>query len=137
MTNIKDSDVRPRQEEGCRGEVEAEGSTKLFWAGGDVQSKVDSSGFSLQGEGKVFTRRDVVRSMFPSKGREPSVSCTSGGRREGAKSGPSSGSEARRSGAALGGDNVVGPKWFPPVGSGPRESASARGGRGRCEYCLW
>lgn len=30
MTNIKDSDVRPRQEEGCRGEVEAERSTKLI-----------------------------------------------------------------------------------------------------------
>lgn len=89
-------------------------------------------------------RRTPVGSAYKGKGkssrggiREPSVSCTSGGRREGAKSSPGSGSEARRSGAALGGDNVVGPKWFPPVGSGPRESASARGGRGRCEYCLW
>lgn len=47
-------------------------------------------GFSLQREGKVFKRRDVARSMFPSEGREPSMSWTGGGRRmmrrKGAKS---------------------------------------------------
>lgn len=64
-----------------QGEVEAERSSKLFWVGEDVQAKADSSGLSLRGEGKVFKRRDVVKSMFLSKGREPSMSWTGGGRR--------------------------------------------------------
>ena len=79
-----------------------------------------------------------MRSMFPSKGREPSMSWTGGGRRKkGAKSSLGSSGEARRSRAPLGGDNVVWPKWFPPVGSGPRKSASTRRSRGWCWYCLW
>lgn len=41
------------------------------------------------------------------------------------------------SGVALGGDNVVGSKLFPPVGSDLRESASTQGGRGWCGCCLW
>lgn len=110
-----------------QGEVEAERSSKLFWVGRDVQARADFGGFSLQGEGKAFKRRDAARSLFPSKGREPSVSWTAGGkrRRKRAKSSLNSSGEARRSGAALGGGNVMGPKWFPPVGSGQRESASA------------
>lgn len=110
-----------------QGEVEAERSSKLFWVGGDAQARADSSGFSLRGEGKAFKRRDVVRSVFPSKGREPSLSWTAGGkrRRKRAKSSLNSSGEARSSGAALGGGSVMGPKWFPPVGSGQRESASA------------
>lgn len=86
MTNIKHSDSEAKAGGRLQGEVEAERSNKLFWAGGDVQAKADSSGLSLQGEGKVFERRDVVRSVFPSKGREPSVSWTGDGRRKGAES---------------------------------------------------
>lgn len=41
------------------------------------------------------------------------------------------------SGVALEGDNMVGSKRFPPVGSDLRESASMQGGRGWCGYCLW
>lgn len=58
-------------------------------------------------------RRDVLRSVFPSKRREPFVSWAGSGRRmtrrKGAKLSLGSSDEAR-SGVALGGDDVVGSK---------------------------
>lgn len=118
LTDLKSYDKREASRREAKaggrlqGDVEAGGSSKLFWVGGDVQARADSSGFSLQGEGKAFKRRDVARRVFPSKGREPSVSWTAGGKRsrKRAKSSLTSSGEAKRSGAAPGGGNVTGPK---------------------------
>lgn len=57
-----------------QGEMEAERSSKLFWAK-DVQAKAGSSGFS-EGKGRPSRGGMCLRSVVPSKCREPFVSCS-------------------------------------------------------------
>lgn len=106
------------------GEEATERLSKLFWAGETVLGRQTPAGSACRGKGRAgpgFTWRDVARSVFPSGRRRR--------RRKGSERSPGSGRiwDER---AALGGDNVVGLRWFPPVGSAPGESASAWGEAG-------
>lgn len=136
MTIIKHPDMRPRQEEGCRGRWKQKG--RGSYSGQEMCRRRWAPGVQPTGGREGLQEERCGEEHVPIKGQgalhvlarwwEEEEDDEEGGQVQ-----PCSSGEAGRSGAALGGgDSVARPKCFPPVESGPRASASTRGARGRC-----